>query len=93
MGDDHLSAPVGCTISDLSQDSIGLCGHLGTLLPHVLLSVNRHPQILFLHTAFCSKPVVLPGVVVGKVQHAALCFVEPQPTGLNPAIQLVQIPL
>ena len=90
----QLCAPTGCTISDTSQDGIVLLGHLGTLLSHVQLSINQHPQILFLCLAFqphCPKPVVLHGAVVAKMQDSALGFVEFHPNGLNPAIQHVQV--
>jgi len=33
--DQSPAAPAGCTISDTSQDAVGLLGHLGTLLAHV----------------------------------------------------------
>jgi len=33
--DNHLPAPAGNTVSDTSQDAIGLLGHLGTLLAHI----------------------------------------------------------
>ncbi|KAK4810193.1 hypothetical protein QYF61_010966 [Mycteria americana] len=35
QGDDHCPSPAGHTISDTSQDAIGLLGHLGTLLAHI----------------------------------------------------------
>ena len=60
--EDHLPAPAVNTISDTSQDAIGLLGHLDTLLPH-----DQHAQVLFLQTAFqslCPKPVALHGVAV-----------------------------
>ena len=38
--DNHLSAPAGCTISDASQDAVGLLGHLSTRLAHVQPAVN-----------------------------------------------------
>jgi len=39
-GDDQLPGPVECTVSDTSQNAIGLLGHLGTLLVHVQRSVE-----------------------------------------------------
>jgi len=87
-------APAGCTISDTSQDAVGLLGHLGTLLAHVQSSVNQHPQVHFLYTVFqplCPKPVALPGVIVAKVQDPAFGLVES--IGFSPAIQPIQIPL
>ncbi|KAJ7400157.1 KN motif and ankyrin repeat domain 3 [Pitangus sulphuratus] len=55
------------------QDAIGLLGHLGTLLAHVQLSVDQHPQIPFHltgHQPLCAQPVALQGVVA-KVQDLA----------------------
>ena len=42
-GDDPLPTPAGCTISDASQDAIGLLGHLGTLLAHGITWVSSKP--------------------------------------------------
>ena len=94
QGEDHL--PAVYTIPDTSQDPGGFLGHLGTLLAHVQASINQHPQILFLCTAFepvCLEPVALFGVVVAKVQDPALSCVEPYPIGLCPLTHLVQVPL
>ncbi|KAK4829515.1 hypothetical protein QYF61_005154 [Mycteria americana] len=44
QGHDHFPTPAGHTISDTSQDAIGLLGHLGTLLAHIQAAVNQHPQ-------------------------------------------------
>ncbi|KAK4811651.1 hypothetical protein QYF61_022744 [Mycteria americana] len=52
QGDDHFPAPAGHTISDTSQDAICLLGHLGTLLAHIQLVVDQHPQVLFCRAAF-----------------------------------------
>ena len=93
---DHFPAPTGITISDTSQDAIGLLGHLGTLLAHVQSSVNQYFQVCFLYTVFqplCPKPAVLPGVVVARVQDTAFGPVELHPIGLSPGIQPVQNPL
>ena len=93
QGDNCFHTPA---IYDMSQDAIDLCGYLGTLLTHGLLSIDKNLQVHFLHAVFQSlfpKPVVLPGVVVAKVQDPALGLVEFHPTGLDTAIQSVQIPL
>ena len=47
--DNHLPASPDYSISDTSQDAVGLLGRLGTLLDHVQLAFL---QILFLHAAF-----------------------------------------
>ena len=54
------------------------------------------PRVLFLCTVFqphSSKPVVLPRLVVAKVQDTALSLAELHPTGFSPLIQPIQIPL
>ncbi|KAK4812358.1 LOW QUALITY PROTEIN: hypothetical protein QYF61_018808 [Mycteria americana] len=45
QGDDHCPSPAGHTISDTSQDAVGLLGHLGTLLAHIQLAINQYPQV------------------------------------------------
>jgi len=58
---------LGYSISDTSQNSVGLFGHLSTLLDHVQLVTNT--QIPFLHAAFqplCPMSVALHEVVVTK---------------------------
>ena len=80
----------------MSQDAIGLLGHLGTLLACVQPSINQCPQVCFLYTVFqplCPKPAVLPGVVVAKVQNLALVLAEFHFTDLSPLIQSIQIPV
>ncbi|KAK4832175.1 LOW QUALITY PROTEIN: hypothetical protein QYF61_020955 [Mycteria americana] len=96
QGDVHFPSPAGHTIPDTSQDAIGLLGHLGTLLAHIQLVVNQHPQVLLCWAAFqplSPKPVALHGVAVAQVQDLALSLVEPHTTGLSPLIQPVQVPL
>ncbi|KAK4813860.1 hypothetical protein QYF61_001958 [Mycteria americana] len=41
QGDNHFPTPAGHTISDTSQDAIGLLGHLGTLLAHIQVAVDQ----------------------------------------------------
>ncbi|KAK4827826.1 hypothetical protein QYF61_021910 [Mycteria americana] len=96
QGHDHFPSPAGHTIFDTSQDAVRFLGHLGTLLAHVQLAVNQHPQVLFHQAAFqplFPKPVVLHGVVVTQVQDLALSLVEPHTIDLGPSIQPVQVPL
>ncbi|KAK4823028.1 hypothetical protein QYF61_024830 [Mycteria americana] len=96
QGHDHFPSPAGHTISDTSQDAVGFLGHLGTLLAHIQLAVNQHPQVLFCQAAFqplFPKPVALHGVAVTQVQDLALGLVEPHTIELGPSIQPVQVPL
>jgi len=94
-GDNYFPVPAGNTVSDASQDAIGLHGHLGTLLAHVQSSISQYPQVHFLYTVFqplCPKPVTLTGVVVVKVQDPAFGPVESHPIDFSSPIQPVQIP-
>jgi len=77
--DNHFPNPAGHTISDASQDDIGLLGHLCTLLVLVQLAAILHPQVLFCWSSFqtlFTKPVVLYGVVMTQMQDLALSLVE-----------------
>jgi len=91
QGHDHLPTPIGHTILDMSQDAVGVLGHLGTLLAHVQPAVNQHPKFLFCRAAFqplFSKPVVFHGVIVTQVQDLALGLVEPHTICLGPSIEV-----
>ncbi|KAK4818805.1 hypothetical protein QYF61_019734 [Mycteria americana] len=95
-GDNHFPSPAGHTIVDTSQDAIGLLGHLGTLLAHIQVAVNQHPQVLLCQAAFqplFPKPVALHGVAVAQVQDPALGLVATHTIGLSPSIQPGQVPL
>ncbi|KAK4827229.1 hypothetical protein QYF61_015399 [Mycteria americana] len=52
QGHDHFPSPAGHAIFDTSQDATGFLGHLGTLLAHIQLAVNQHPQVLLCQAAF-----------------------------------------
>ncbi|KAK4810989.1 hypothetical protein QYF61_014461 [Mycteria americana] len=96
QGHDHFPSPAGHAIFDTSQDAIGLLGRLGTLLAHIQVAVNQHPQVLFCQAAFqplFPKPVALHGVAVAQVQDLALGLVKPHTIDLGPSIQPVQVPL
>ena len=84
------------TLSDTSQDVVGLLGHLGTLLAPAQPAVNQHPQVLSHQAAFqplFPKPGTLHGVVVTRVQDPTLLVVETSTIGLSSVLQPVQIPL
>ncbi|KAK4825891.1 hypothetical protein QYF61_003247 [Mycteria americana] len=88
--------PAGHTISDTSQDAIGLLGHRGTLLAHIQPAIDQHSQVLFCLAAFqplFPKPVAMHGVMVTQVQDLTLSLVEPHTIDLGPSIQPVQVPL
>ncbi|KAK4829830.1 hypothetical protein QYF61_006840 [Mycteria americana] len=96
QGHDHFPTPAGHRIPDTSQDAIGFLGCLGTLLAHIQVAVNQHPEVLLCQAAFqplFPKPVALHGVAVAQVQDLALGLVKPQTIDLGPSIQPVQVPL
>ncbi|KAK4825597.1 hypothetical protein QYF61_000686 [Mycteria americana] len=96
QGHNHFPRPAGHTISDTSQDAFGFLGHLGTLMAHIQLAVNQHPQVLLCLAAFqplFPKPIALHGVAVAQVQDLALGLVKPHTIDVGPSIQPVQIPL
>ncbi|KAK4815935.1 hypothetical protein QYF61_010192 [Mycteria americana] len=96
QGHDHFPSPAGHAVFDTSQDAVGFLGHLGTLLAHIQVAVNQHPQVLFHQAAFqplFPKPVALHGGVVAQVQDLALSLVESHTTDLSLSIQPVQVPL
>ncbi|KAK4806539.1 hypothetical protein QYF61_021375 [Mycteria americana] len=69
QGHDHCPSPADVTISDRSQDALGLLSHPGTLLAHIQPAVDQHPQVLFCWAAFqplFPKPGALQGVVWAK---------------------------
>ncbi|KAK4812409.1 hypothetical protein QYF61_019643 [Mycteria americana] len=86
----------GPKLNTVLEDAIGLLGHLGTLLAHIEVAVNQHPQVLFCLAAFqplFPKPVTLHGVAVAQVQDLALGLVKPHTIDLGPSIQPIQVPL
>ncbi|KAK4816180.1 hypothetical protein QYF61_012470 [Mycteria americana] len=96
QGHDHFPSPAGHAIFDTSQDAIGFLGHLGTLLAHVHLAVNQHPEVPLCQAAvqpLFPKPIAFHGVTVAQGQDLALGLVEPHTIGLGPSIQPVQVPL
>jgi len=95
-GDDHLPAPSGYRISDISQDITGIVVHLGIVLAHGQLSTEQHLHVLSTHSAFqglCSKPAALHGFFVTEVQNPTVGLIELHSIGLSPSIQPVQVPL
>ena len=95
QGNHHFPSPAGHTVSDTSQDAGGLLVHLGTLLAHVQLAVDQHPQVLSHQAALqplLPKPVAQRGAGVTQVQdpHSALLNLTPWP---RPSAQPAQPPL
>ncbi|KAK4823484.1 hypothetical protein QYF61_002548 [Mycteria americana] len=94
-GHDHFPSPAGHTIFDTSQDAIGFLGRLGTLLAHIQLAVNQHPQLFFCLAAFqplFPKPVALHGVAVAQVQDLALGLPVQVPVQSLPTLKQINTP-
>ncbi|KAK4825536.1 LOW QUALITY PROTEIN: hypothetical protein QYF61_000113 [Mycteria americana] len=67
QGDNHFPSPAGHTISDTSQDAIGLLGHLGTVLTHIQLAVKQQPQVVVESNKVSPEPPFL------QAKQAQLC--------------------
>ncbi|KAK4827071.1 hypothetical protein QYF61_014145 [Mycteria americana] len=94
QGHNHFLSPAGHTIPDTSQDAIGLLGHLGTLLAHIQVAVNQHPQVLLCWAAFqplFPKPVAMHGVIVTQIntptQLGVICKLTEG--ALDPFVQII----
>ena len=57
-GQDDFPSPAHHTIPDTSQDTIGLLGHLGTMLAHIQLTVHQYTKVPF-HQAALEHPAML----------------------------------
>ena len=54
--------------------TLGLLGHLGTLLAYIQMSIEQHPQGLFCHAAFqplFTKPILLHRVSLQVSTHCS----------------------
>jgi len=64
-GQNHLPRPADHTSLDAAQDMVGLLGCERTLLGHIQLLINQHPQVLLSRAAlnpFIPQPVLISGV-------------------------------
>jgi len=72
-GDGFFPSPSDHTVSDTSQDAVGLLGHLDTMPAHMQPSFNQQPHVVFCWAAFQPlflKPAwgnPLHGVIVIRV--------------------------
>ncbi|KAF4789437.1 hypothetical protein TURU_151443 [Turdus rufiventris] len=73
--------------------AIVLLGHQGTLLAHVQLAVDQHPQVPFAVQPLYAQPVVLHGVVAAKVEDPVPGLVGHHIVAFSPSIQPVQASL
>jgi len=74
-GQNCLPRPAGHVSFDAAQITIGLLGCRCTLLGHIELLVNEHPQVLLLRAAlnsFSSQPLSGLGIAPAQVQGLAL---------------------
>ena len=96
QGIDHCPGPAGHTVSDTSQDAIGLLGHPGTLMAHARPSVNLHPRGTFPPGFLPATLAQACSVVWGCCDPSAelaLLLVELHTIGLTQTAQPVQVPL
>ncbi|KAM9510117.1 zinc finger protein 131-like isoform 4-T9 [Guaruba guarouba] len=74
-GQDHLPRPAGHAPLDAAQHTVGFLGWKRTLLAHVKLLINQHPQVLFRRAAlnlFSAQPGAVPGIA--PTQEYYFCF-------------------
>ncbi|KAK4823284.1 hypothetical protein QYF61_000444 [Mycteria americana] len=85
----------GPKLNTVFKDAIGFLGRLGTLLAHIHLAVNQHPQVLLCWAAFqplFPKAVALHGVAVAQVQDLALIQPVQVPLQSLPTLQQINTP-
>ena len=90
-GQNPLLRPAGHASFDAAQDTIGFLGCERTLLGHVELLINQHPQVRVLRAAlnpFSAQPVFVLGIVPIHVQDVAFGLVEPHEFRTGPLSSL-----
>ena len=78
-GENRLLQLAGCVSFDAAQGAVGLLGCRRTLLGHVELLVNTHPEVLLLRAGLdplSAQPVFVLGIALTHVQDLALGLVE-----------------
>ena len=91
-----LLRPAGHASFDEDLDTVGLRGCERTLLGHVKLLVNHHPQVLLLRAAlspFSTQTVCKLGIALTQVQDHALGLVELHEVHMGPPVKPVKVPL
>ena len=94
-GQNHLSQPAGHAF-DAAQDTVGLLDCERTLLGHVELLINQHPQVLLLRVAlnpFSAQPVVVLVIALTHVQDLALGLVDLHEVRMGPLLKPVKVSL
>jgi len=95
-GHNHLPPPAGHVSFGAAQDVVGFLGCKHTLLGHVALLVNQHPQVLLARAALnpCfTQPVFVLGLALIHVQDLALGLVKLPEVRMGPLLKSVQVPL
>jgi len=78
-GQNPLPCPAGHAAGDAAQDTVGLLGCRCTLVGHVELLVNQHPQVLLIRatlTPFSAQPAFVLGIALTHAQDLAIGLVE-----------------
>ncbi|PKU45927.1 hypothetical protein llap_3762 [Limosa lapponica baueri] len=91
---DHLPQPADHASFDATHDAVGFLGCQHTLLNHVELLINQHPQVLLLRAVlnpFSAQPVFVPGIAMSQVQDLALSLVELHEVQTVPCLKPVQV--
>ena len=96
QGQNHLPQTAGHNSCDATQDTAGLLHCECTLLGHIELLINRHPQGLLLGAAFnpfSTQPAFVLGIVLTHVMDLALHLVELHEVCTGPPLKPAQVPL
>jgi len=92
----HLLQPADHTAFDVAQAMVNLLDCKHTLLGHVELLVNQHPQVLLGRAAlnpFSIQPVFVLDIAPTNVQEPALGLVELHKVHTGPPLKPVKVPL
>ncbi|KAK4829762.1 hypothetical protein QYF61_006486 [Mycteria americana] len=95
-GENHHPRPAGHASFDAAQDTVDFLGCKRTLLSHVELLIDQHPQVLLLRAAlnpFSTQPVFVLGIAPTHVQDLALGLFELHEVHTVPPLKPVKVPL
>jgi len=91
-----LPQPACHSSSNADQDMVGFLGCEHTLLGHVVLLINQHPQVLVLRAGlnpFTTQPVFVLEAAPTHVQDLALGLVELYEVLTGPSLKPFKVPL
>lgn len=72
----HFALPAVCTVSNLTQDAVGLRQHKYTLLIYFVQVFTHHSPLVILFYPACCQPVFLHEVILLQRQDFTFVFSE-----------------